>query len=233
MIVAIDGPAGSGKSTTAAEVARRLGFLHIDSGAYYRALTHALLADGVPEAAWDRLRPDELDRFDIQGRHADGGLHITIGGQHVHDELRSSDVNDHVSHVARIPAVRTWLLQRLRDLASHENVVADGRDIGTVVFPHADLKIFLVADPEVRARRRLLERDVPDPHREALLAEIDRLTRRDRIDSERSVAPLRPADDAVKVDTTALTVDEQIEAILELARARTGTPDAGTTAGTP
>jgi CMP/dCMP kinase len=230
VIVAIDGPAGSGKSTTAEELARRLGFLHIDSGAYYRALTYALLADGVPESAWDRLRPDDLDRFDIQGRHGDGGLRITIGGQHVHDELRSSDINDHVSHVARIPAVRTWLLQRLRDLGARENVVADGRDIGTVVFPDADLKVFLVADPEVRARRRLLERDIPDPHRETLLAEIDRLTRRDRLDSERAVAPLRPADDAVKVDTTALTFDEQIEAIIELARARS--PEAGATAET-
>jgi CMP/dCMP kinase len=220
VIVAIDGPAGSGKSTTAREVARRLGFLHIDSGAYYRALTLALLADGVPEDAWDGLRPEDLDRFRIEGRHGDAGLQITLAGQPLGDELRSAEVNGHVSHVARIPAVRTWLLQRLRDLAGHEDVVADGRDIGTIVFPDADLKVYLVADPEVRARRRLLEREIRDPHRETLLAEIERLTQRDRIDSEREVAPLRAADDAVKVDTTALTFDEQIDAILELARAR-------------
>jgi CMP/dCMP kinase len=220
VIVAIDGPAASGKSTTAREVARRLGFLHIDSGAYYRALTLALLADGVPADAWDGLRPEDLDRFQIQGRHGDAGLQITLGGQPLGDELRSADVNAHVSHVARIPAVRTWLLQRLRDLAAHENVVADGRDMGTVVFPDADLKVYLVADPEVRALRRLREHDVPDPPRDVLLAEVRRLTERDRIDSERDVAPLRPADDAVKVDTTALTFEEQIEAILELARAR-------------
>jgi CMP/dCMP kinase len=220
VIVAIDGPAGSGKSTTAREVARRLGFLHIDSGAYYRALTLALLADGVPDDAWDGLRPEDLDRFRIHGQHGDAGLQITLGGQPLGDELRSAAVNAHVSHVARIPAVRTWLLQRLRDLAAHENVVADGRDIGTVVFPDADLKVYLVADPEVRARRRLREHDVHDPQRDVLLAEVRRLTERDRIDSQRDVAPLRPAHDAVKVDTTALTFDEQIDAILELTRAR-------------
>jgi CMP/dCMP kinase len=220
VIVAIDGPAGSGKSTTAREVARRLGFLHMDSGAYYRALTYALLADGVPEDAWDGLRPQDLDRFDIEGRHGDDGLVITLAGHELRDELRSADVNSHVSHVARIPAVRAWLLQRLRDLAGHEDVVADGRDIGTVVFPDAHLKVYLVADPEVRARRRLLERDISDPDTDTLRGEVDRLTQRDRADSERDVAPLRPADDAVKVDTTALTFDEQVEAIIQLARAR-------------
>jgi CMP/dCMP kinase len=220
VIVAIDGPAGSGKSTTAREVARRLDFLHVDSGAFYRALTAALLAEGLPETGWDQMGQLELERLEVNGERHDGAVRMTIGGQPVHDELRSDDVNAHVSHVARIPAVRSWLLQRLRDLAERDDLVVDGRDIGTVVFPDANLKIFLVADPEVRARRRLLERNVHDPDRDTLLAEVLRLTRRDRLDSEREIAPLRSAEDAVKVDTTALTFDEQIEAILELAQAR-------------
>jgi CMP/dCMP kinase len=220
MIIAIDGPAGSGKSTTAREVARRLRFLHVDSGAFYRALTLALLADGVPADAWEALAPADLDRFEIRAEPHDTGLRMRLGSRAIHDELRSHDVNAHVSHVARIPAVRTWLLRQLRSLAAGQDLVADGRDIGTVVFPHADLKVYLVADPEVRARRRLLERGISEPDRESVLAEIGRLTERDRLDSERAVAPLRAAPDAVKVDTTALTFEEQIAAILELVRAR-------------
>lgn len=220
MIIAIDGPAGSGKSSTAREVARRLGFLHVDSGAFYRALTYALLADGVPEATWEGLRPEDLDHLRIAGERAGGGLTIRVGSETVGEELRTSDVNARVSHVARIPAVRAWLLGRLRELADATDVVVDGRDIGTAVFPDAGLKIFLEADPEVRALRRLAEQGTTDPDDATLLEEVRRLSERDRLDSEREVAPLRKAEDAVRVDTTALTVEEQIEAILELAKAR-------------
>jgi CMP/dCMP kinase len=233
VIIAIDGPAGSGKSTTAHQLARRLGFLHVDSGAFYRALTLALLADDVPEDAWTGLRPEDLDRFDIQARRADADLRLFVAQRPVQDELRSADINAHVSYVARIPAVRTWLLQRLRDLADREDVVADGRDIGTVVFPDAHVKVFLVADPEVRARRRLRERGIESPDRDTLLAEIHRLRERDRLDSEREVAPLRAAEDAVQVDTTALTFDEQIAAIVELVRARAEGPGPTATQAPP
>jgi cytidylate kinase len=220
VIVAIDGPAGSGKSSTAREVARRLEFLHVDSGAFYRALTHALLADGIPETEWDGLDSGALDRLRVRGEPGSGNVRIRVGDEIVEEALRSAEVNDHVSHVARIPAVRDWLLGRLRDLADRADVVVDGRDIGTVVFPDAPVKIFLVADPEVRARRRLAQNGNPEPDRDTLLAEIDRLKDRDRTDSERATAPLRRADDAVPVDTTALTFDEQVEAILELVKGR-------------
>jgi cytidylate kinase len=227
VIVAIDGPAGSGKSTTAREVARRLEYLHVDSGAFYRALTFALRADGVPEADWDDLDPGRLDRLGVRGEPGDGRVRIRMGDRTLDDELRTPDVTAHVSHVARIPAVRTWLLGRLRDLAERAHVVVDGRDIGTVVFPDAPLKVFLVADPEIRARRRLRDHGIDDPDRDTLLAEIDRLKARDRADSERETAPLRRADDAVPVDTTALTFDEQVAAILELVRGRLTPQEAG------
>lgn len=220
MIIAIDGPAGSGKSSTAREVARRLGFLHVDSGAFYRALTYALQAAGVPPESWDELHREELDRLRVSGERSGDAVRMRVSGRSVEDDLRTPRVNQHVSHVARIPAVREWLLGRLRDLAEKTDVVVDGRDIGTVVFPDAPVKIFLVADPETRARRRLRQDGEPDPDRDTLLAEIERLKARDRKDSERVTAPLKPADDAVRVDTTALTFDEQLAAILELVRAR-------------
>lgn len=220
MIIAIDGPAGSGKSSTAREVARRLEFLHVDSGAFYRALTYALQAAGVPPESWDELRSEELDRLRVTGEPGADTVRMTVSGRSVEDELRTIQVNQHVSHVARIPAVREWLLARLRHLADKADVVVDGRDIGTVVFPDAPVKIFLVADPETRARRRLRQDGRPDPDRDTVLAEVERLMARDRKDSERVTAPLRPADDAVRVDTTALTFEEQLAAILELVRAR-------------
>lgn len=220
MIVAIDGPAGSGKSTTAREVAHRLDFLHVDSGAFYRALTYTLQATGVPEDRWDGLQDHDLDQLQVRGERGDQGIRIRVGADILDRELRTPEVTAQVSHVARIPAVRSWLTQRLRDLAAAEDIVADGRDIGTVVFPDAALKIFLAADPEVRARRRLREHGHPEPDRDTLLAEIERLQARDRADSERATAPLRPADDAVHVDTTALTFDEQVAAILELVNGR-------------
>lgn len=222
MIIAIDGPAGSGKSSTARAVARKLGLRHLESGAFYRALTLAALEAGIPVEEWERLGLEDLDALRVSARPADNGFRLFIGDDDVTDLLRSPQVNAHVSHLARVPAVREWLLERLRAAARESDVVSDGRDIGTVVFPNADLKVFLVAAAETRARRRLAEQGIHEPTPKQLAEETARLLERDRIDSERDVAPLTRAPDAVLIDTTDLTFDEQVDRIVELARARWG-----------
>jgi CMP/dCMP kinase len=220
VIIAIDGPAGSGKSSTARAVARALGFHHLDSGAFYRALTHAALAAGIDPERWDALAPADLDRLDVGAEPAGDGYRMTVGGRDVARELRSADVNAHVSRMARVPAVRAWLLDQQRAAAARGDLVADGRDMGTIVFPDAELKVFLVAAPEERARRRLAEQGTTDPTPAQLQAEAERLLARDRSDSERAVAPLRRADDAIEIDTTALTFPEQVDRIVGFARDR-------------
>jgi cytidylate kinase len=220
MIIAIDGPAGSGKSSTARAVAEELGFRHLDSGAFYRALTYAALERGWPPRDWAGLTAADLGKLEISARPEGESFRLYRGGDDVTAEIRRPEVNAHVSEMARVPAVREWLLSRLRDAARGGNVVADGRDIGTVVFPDAELKIFLVADPEVRARRRLAEYGVTDPEPAELAAEVERLLQRDQIDSERDVAPLKEAADAVRVDTSDLGFHEQVERIVALAHAK-------------
>ncbi|HEX7051995.1 MAG TPA: (d)CMP kinase [Longimicrobiales bacterium] len=220
MIIAIDGPAGSGKSSTARAVARRLGFRHLDSGAFYRALTYAALRRGIPSERWPELDAAALDALGVTARRGDGGDRFFLDGTDITGEIRSAEVNAHVSQMARIPAVRHWLLDRLRDAGRHDDLVADGRDMGTVVFPDAELKVFLIADPEVRARRRLAEHGITDPDPDQLAAEVERLRTRDRMDAERETAPLRQAPDAVVVDTSNLTFDAQVERIVRLAESR-------------
>ena len=222
MIIAIDGPAGSGKSTTARAVAQRLGFRHLDSGAFYRALTHAALQAGWPSDGWSELTSAQLDSLAVRGQPAGEGFRLFAHDRDITDALRSKQVNAHVSLMARVPAVREWLLERLRDAGRGTDLVADGRDIGTVVFPKADLKVFLTAERGTRARRRLAEQGNPEPAVEEVHDETGRLAERDRIDSERDVAPLRAAADAVPLDTTDLTFEEQVETIVRLARARRG-----------
>lgn len=227
MIIAIDGPAGSGKSTTARAVAHRLGFHHLDSGAFYRAVTLAGLEAGIPLEHWPGLSRVDLEALDVHARAHDRGYRLLAGDDDITDRLRSPRVNEHVSEMARIPAVRAWLLDRLRAVAGQGDLVADGRDIGTVVFPDADLKVFLTADLETRARRRLAEYGTRDPDPAEVDAEVHRLRERDRGDAERAVAPLRRAADAVVLDTTDLGFDEQVDAVVELTRARVaGKPDA-------
>ncbi len=220
MIITIDGPAGSGKSSTARALAARLGFRHLDSGAFYRALTLAALQAGIPADTWPTLSVRELDRLRVRGQPGPHGYRMFLGRDDVTDALRSPPVNDLVSSMARVPAVRGWLLNRLREAARDVDLVADGRDMGTVVFPGADVKIFLTCSLETRARRRLLEQGIPDPRPEELRAETSRLAERDRLDSQRPIAPLQPAADAVHLDTTDQSFEDQVAQVERLVRAR-------------
>jgi cytidylate kinase len=220
MIITIDGPAGSGKSSTARAVAERLGFKYLDSGAFYRALTYAALRAGLKSEAWHRLGPQQLDTLGVRGHAGADGFRLFAHDQDITAHLRSAEVNAQVSQMARVPAVRTWLLERQREVGREADLVADGRDLGTVVFPDAQLKIFLNAEPATRARRRLAEEGVGSPSDNELANAVARLSERDRIDTEREVAPLRQADDAIPIDTTTLSFGEQVESIVRLARQR-------------
>ncbi len=220
MIIAIDGPAGSGKSSTAREVARRLGFHHVDSGAFYRALTWSALRRGIPADRFASLDAATLDGFGVRAEPHGHGFRMHAEGRDVDAEIREPEINANVSAMARVPAVRDWLNRRLRDAATRADVVVDGRDIGSVVFPDADLKVFLVADPDTRARRRLAEQGTLAPSTDDVAAEVERLLDRDRKDSEREVAPLVQAADAVAIDTSQLDFDEQVNRVVDLARRR-------------
>ncbi len=222
IIIALDGPAGSGKSSTAKAVARSLGYRHLDSGAFYRAITLAALHAGIPAERWPGLTHGELDRLDVHGKPAGEAYALSVGGQDVTREIRSPDVNAHVSRMAAVGAVREWLMDALREAGARGGLVADGRDIGTVVFPDAELKVYLVADPLERARRRLREHGVPEPSDDEVRDEAARLQGRDEVDSTREVAPLLCAPDAVTLDTTGLAFDAQVLEIVRLARARGG-----------
>lgn len=220
IIVALDGPAGSGKSSTAREVAHRLGYRHLDSGAFYRGITRAALDAGIPPERWESLSPDELDALGVRGVPTERGYSIEIEGRPADQAIRAPEVNAHVSRMAAVPAVRHWLMDALRAAGDRGGLVADGRDIGTVVFPDAELKVFLVCAPAERALRRLREQGHAEPTGDELEQETGRLLQRDQADSSRATAPLMQAPDAVLLDTTALDFDQQVSAILRLAEER-------------
>jgi CMP/dCMP kinase len=221
IIIAIDGPAGSGKSSTARAVAAALGYRHLDSGAYYRTLTLAVLRREIPPERWPGLDRTALDAFGAEVELTGTAARARLDGVDVSEEIRAPAVNAHVSAIAALPAVRDWLLARLRAEGSRGALVADGRDIGTVVFPGAELKVFLVCAPEERALRRLREQGVAQPSAAEVAEEARRLVARDELDSRRAHAPLLRAADAVLLDTTGLDFRAQVAAIERLARART------------
>lgn len=221
MIIAIDGPAGSGKSTIAREVARRFGFQKLDTGAMYRAVAFTAGARQVDlddEEAVSELARHIVITFTAD---ADCGQRIAVDGEDVTREIRTPAVDATVSKVSAYPGVRRALLAHQRTAADDHDVVAEGRDIGTVVFPAAEVKVFLTADPCERARRRVLQRHAgEDVAAKDLEDEVARtlkaLERRDELDSSRDVAPLAAAPDAVVIDSTAYTIDEVVQKIAQL-----------------
>lgn len=229
-VIAIDGPAASGKSSTARAVAESLGFAHLDSGSLYRAVTLVALREGLrggppEESLGTRDAETVLRAAEDRGLllYPDGaGFTTYLGGEPVDGPVREPAVTRHVSAVSAMPVIREWVNSRLRAMVRDgRDVVVDGRDIGTVVFPDADLKVFLTASPEARAGRRISQRghviDVDE-----LARETAALAARDEADSARPVAPLRRAEDAVDIDTTRMGFSEQVARIVELARARLG-----------
>ena len=213
-VITLDGPAGSGKSTTAREVARRLGYRHLDSGALYRALTFALLSSGIREEEWPLLPREAFDQFNIWLRPAGTRLQVLLGDQVLEEELRTPEVTARVSPLSALPAVRAWLLEAQRQAGRDGALVADGRDMGTVVFPDAEVKVFLTANLMERAFRRFLERQGREPSQEELAEEAGKIRVRDERDSGRAVAPLKKAEGAIDVDTSDLTFEAQVEVII-------------------
>jgi len=216
MNIAIDGPAGAGKSTVAKAVASQLHYLYIDTGAMYRALAWAVRQEGLPvgqEEAVTRL----LQKSEIRLERRDGVQHVFWNGRDITAEIRTPEVSQDASIVASYPGVREQMLVLQRKLAEQGNVVMDGRDIGTHVLPDAEVKIFLTASIRERAERRLAELKEKGhvTTLEALEAEI---AERDKRDTERAAAPLRQAADAVLVDTTGQSVEEVVEKILQICR---------------
>ncbi len=212
--VAIDGPAGAGKSTISKELAKKLGYVYIDTGAMYRAAALYCIEKGIS------IRTDVpsvlkvLDEIKI-GFKQENGLHVLLNGRDVSKEIRTNKVSMGASEIALIPQVRLKLVDLQRAIAAEENVVMDGRDIGTYVLPQATVKIFLTASPEIRAKRRhleLLEKGVEAEY-ETVLKE---LKERDKNDSEREFAPLKQANDAILLDTSDLSLEESIAAMQRL-----------------
>jgi len=227
-VIAIDGPAASGKSSTAALVARRLEWAHLDSGALYRAITLAVL-DNLGEQGAGSREQWSVERIvalaeDLPVRVVlvDDVFRPEVAGVDVAQAIRSERVTQRVSEIAAIPEVRHWVnVQQREAVQGHgRGVVVDGRDIGTVVFPDAPLKVFLTASPEERARRRLAERGGGGRGEAEVRREGEVLAARDRADSTRAVAPLKTAADAVVLDTTRLSLEQQVQAVVALARER-------------
>lgn len=216
MIVAIDGPAGSGKSTTARAVADRLGWLYLDTGAMYRAVGLAFRAQGLPftDAAARTLLPG----LDVRLHPHPDGTRVTLDGHDVTDRIRTAQAADDASQASKLGPVREAMVALQRRVADGQDVVVEGRDIGTVVFPAAQVKFFLVADLDARAARRLVQSGGSSDEVAALETVRSALADRDQRDESRAIAPLRAAPDAVVLDTTGLTIDQQVEHVLDAVR---------------
>lgn len=216
MIVAIDGPAATGKSTSAKLVAQKLGFTYMDTGAMYRCVTLSVLRNHIALADEEALQL-LIQEMDIHFDKTDDKLVVCLNKEDVSTLIRKPEVTSHVSAVSALPQVRNHMVAIQRKSAKNQDCVIEGRDIGTIVFPKADVKFFLVADDIVRAKRRQL--DLKAIGEEKTIDElVEEIRRRDRFDSERSHSPLKKADDAIEVDTSELTIDEQVDFMVNKVR---------------
>lgn len=218
LVIAIDGPAASGKSTTAKLVAARLGYLHIDTGAMYRAITLKVLRSGL-QGFYSKRIAELVSNTSIELQPVNGSLKILLDGEDVSESIRSPEVTTAVSSVSSIRQVRQVLVNEQRRIGRQGGVVLEGRDIGTVVFPDADLKIFMIASIEARAvrRQRELRQNGIETNLETLKGEI---RQRDEKDSTRDESPLKKADDAIELDTSDMTIEQQVEFVVRKAQER-------------
>ncbi len=206
MIIAIDGPAGSGKSTTARLLADKLDFIYLDTGAMYRAVTFYFLQNSVNFSDFDKVNKALSDiNLSI---HFNNQFEVHINNQNVNQNIRTSTVNDFVSNISKIDLVRKKMVEIQRTFSDNRDIVIEGRDIGSYVFPNAEFKFFLVADVYERAKRRL--KQIKDDSSITIDQLVEKLNKRDEIDSSRSISPLIKAEDAIEIDTTSLSIDEQV-----------------------
>ena len=221
--IAIDGPGGAGKSTISKAVAKRLGIIYVDTGALYRTVGYYARENGLSVAdtkVSDNMSP-LLPNISIEIKYVDGTQHVILNGEDLGDKIRQPDISMYASAVSGAPCVRAFLLAAQKDIAAKNSVIMDGRDIGTVILPDAEVKIFLTASSEARAMRRykeLLEKGV-EAKFEDVLAE---LVERDTADSTRAAAPLKPADDAVIFDNSEYSFEESVDHIINLVKEKTG-----------
>lgn len=218
MIITIDGPAGTGKSTVAKMLASKIGFVFFDTGAMYRAVTFQLLKDAIDFCDKSKIS-QMLQGFNFRIETHLGEKHYYIGSQEVTEDIRSQLVTKNVSEVSALAAVREAMVLLQRRFSEGINAVYEGRDLGSVVFPKADLKIFLTASPEIRAERRFREFVFKHPAEAENMTKqqvFEDLLRRDSFDSSREISPLKPADDAIILDTSDLTIDEVVDEIFTL-----------------
>lgn len=222
MIIAIDGPVATGKSTIAKRLASAIGYIYFDTGAMYRALTYAVLKNHIDIENLEELT-NFLSNFSFDIKMKRGERRYFVGEEDVTDLIRMDAVTSHVSRISAHPVVRVKLVESQRELAKGVNAVFEGRDIGTVVFPDAQLKIYLTGRPEVRAKRRFDELKAKFPeesHNLTIEKALQDLLQRDEYDSKRDTSPLKKAEDALEVDTSDLSIDEVVYRILELKDSR-------------
>lgn len=220
LAIAIDGPSGAGKSTIARILAQELHFLYVDTGALYRAVGYSMLSRGATPGDAAQVEP-LLPQLRVELRYVDGTQRVFVNDEDVSDYIRTPEVSMAASAVSALPAVRRFLFQLQRDTAAANNVIMDGRDIGTVVLPDAQVKIFLTASAEERARRRFLElqeKGLPVTFDEVLAD----MKKRDHDDETRAAAPLKPAEDAIMVNTTGKTLEESVAMLKQLVLERQG-----------